>query len=92
MDTAGAMLGPVVAFGLLMIVPLGFDTVFVVSFCLAVIGLAILVLLVQPRAVTGNAVDPCPAMKRAIKCQRCTWRDGAASSPPSLCGALDRCG
>lgn len=47
LDTAGAMLGPLVAFGLLLIAPLSFDAVFVVSFCFALLGLGVLGLFVQ---------------------------------------------
>ena len=47
LDTAGAMLGPLVAFGLLLLVPQSFDSVFVVSFCIALIGLALLLLFVE---------------------------------------------
>ena len=47
LDTAGAMLGPLVAFGLLAAVPGGFDVIFVTSFCVALVGLGVLVLFVQ---------------------------------------------
>jgi MFS family permease len=47
LDTAGAMLGPLIAFGLLLLAPLAFDAIFVVSFCFALVGLAILVLFVE---------------------------------------------
>jgi MFS family permease len=47
LDTAGALLGPIVAFALLGLVPGGYDVVFVVSFCLGVIGVGILVFLVS---------------------------------------------
>jgi MFS family permease len=49
LDTAGAMLGPLVAFGLLALVPGAYDAVFVVSFCVAMIGLGLLILFVQNR-------------------------------------------
>jgi MFS family permease len=49
LDTTGAMLGPLLAFGLLALNPSSFDTIFVVSFCFALVGLAILVLFVQNR-------------------------------------------
>lgn len=49
MDTAGAMLGPLIAFGLLLVAPGMFDAVFVVSFCFAVVGFAVLVLFVENR-------------------------------------------
>ena len=41
LDTAGAMLGPLVAFGLLALAPGAFDAIFVVSFCVALIGLIV---------------------------------------------------
>lgn len=46
LDTTGALAGPLLAFAVLAAVPGGFDTVFVVSFSAAVVGLAILVFLV----------------------------------------------
>lgn len=47
MDAAGAALGPLAAFGILWLVPGRFDQVFLASFCVAVAGVAALVLLVQ---------------------------------------------
>ena len=47
MDTAGAMIGPLVTFALLAIVPGAFDTVFVVSFCFALLGVGVLALFVR---------------------------------------------
>jgi MFS family permease len=49
LDTAGAMIGPLVAFAILTVAPGAFDAVFVVSFCVALIGLGILILLVGPQ-------------------------------------------
>jgi MFS family permease len=64
LDTTGAMLGPLVAFVLLALTPGSFDSIFVVSFCFALIGLGILVLLVdgQPGGSNSGAVkaDPGP--------------------------------
>ncbi len=51
LDTAGAMIGPLIAFGLLYLTPGDFDPIFVVSFCAALIGLALLLLLVENRPV-----------------------------------------
>jgi MFS family permease len=51
LDTAGAMLGPLIAFGLLWLAPGDFDAVFVVSLCAALVGLALLFLLVENRPV-----------------------------------------
>src|SRR5436309_278063 len=53
-DTAGACLGPVLAFCVLGFAPGAFDAVFVVSFCAAVIGLSVLVVFVENR---GGALD-----------------------------------
>jgi Na+/melibiose symporter-like transporter len=51
LDTAGAMIGPLIAFGLLWLAPGDYDAVFVVSFAAALIGLAVLVLFVENRPV-----------------------------------------
>jgi MFS family permease len=55
MDTTGAMLGPLVAFGLLAMAPFAFDSIFLVSFCIALAGLGVIVLLVQPRAEEADS-------------------------------------
>jgi MFS family permease len=47
LDTAGAMIGPLLAFGLLALTPGAYDAVFVVSLCAALIGLGILTLFVE---------------------------------------------
>jgi MFS family permease len=60
LDTTGAMLGPLIAFGLLAISPLAFDSVFLVSFTMAIVGLGILVLLVHPRRAGEDAAEPPP--------------------------------
>jgi MFS family permease len=46
LDAAGAMLGPLVAFLLLAWMPLRFDVIFVVSFCVAVVGVSVIALFV----------------------------------------------
>ncbi|MER5398723.1 MFS transporter [Streptomyces sp. NPDC002599] len=46
MDTAGALLGPLVAFLILRTTVDGYDAVFMVSFCVAVVGVLVLVLFV----------------------------------------------
>jgi MFS family permease len=58
LDTAGATIGPLVAFALLVLIPQGFDSVFFVSFCFALIGLSILVLFVENRPQQQVAVEP----------------------------------
>jgi MFS family permease len=47
LDTVGALLGPLVAFALLALAPRAFDSIFLLSFLIALVGLAILVLFVQ---------------------------------------------
>jgi MFS family permease len=47
MDTAGAMLGPLLAVGILIVSPQGYDAIFVVSLCIAIVGVAVIGLLVR---------------------------------------------
>jgi MFS family permease len=47
LDTVGALLGPILAFAILSFTPRAFDAVFVVSFCVAVLGLGVLAFFVQ---------------------------------------------
>ncbi|POM27006.1 Major Facilitator Superfamily protein [Actinomadura rubteroloni] len=55
MDTAGALLGPLVAFGVLSAASQRYDPVFMVSFCFAVLGVVVLALFVQDRKGTATA-------------------------------------
>jgi len=64
MDTTGAMLGPLLAFGILALAPLAFTSVFLVSFCVALAGLGVIVLLV-PKHRERTAGKP-PVSLRAI--------------------------
>ena len=56
LDTIGAVLGPLVAFGLLAVVPGSYDSVFVVSFAFAIVGLAVLLLFVPNTRTHAPAV------------------------------------
>ena len=71
MDSAGAMLGPLVAFGILLVAPARFDAVFVVSTLFAVLGLAVLVLTVQGkpggRRATGTPRHRCRPRRRCVR-------------------------
>ena len=58
MDTTGAMLGPLLAFGILALAPLAFNSVFLVSFCVALAGLGVIVLLVPQRRERSGAKPP----------------------------------
>ncbi|MET7284853.1 MFS transporter [Streptomyces sp. NPDC005573] len=57
MDTAGALLGPLVAFLILRATVDGYDAVFTVSFCVAVLGVLVLVLFV-PGTPSPGATGP----------------------------------
>jgi len=68
MDSAGAMLGPLVAFGILLAAPARFDAVFVVSTAFALLGLAVLVLAVHGRPGRAPAAaDPRPSLPAALR-------------------------
>ncbi|PXA65730.1 MFS transporter [Cryobacterium arcticum] len=56
LDTVGAAVGPLLAFLILLVLPTGFTTVFVLSLGCALLGLVVLGLLVPGR--TGAAVPP----------------------------------
>jgi MFS family permease len=72
LDTVGALLGPLAAFILLAQMPDGFNSIFVVSFCIGLIAVAILVLFVR------NPEDRAPAEEEATP----------ASERPSVRAAL----
>jgi MFS family permease len=55
LDTIGAAIGPLVAFALLAAVPNSYDSVFVVSFAFAALGVAVLVLFVPDLRTTAAA-------------------------------------
>lgn len=58
MDTAGALLGPFAAFLILRATVDGYDAVFTVSFCVAAVGVLVLVLFVPSRTGTPRAENP----------------------------------
>ncbi|MET7432021.1 MFS transporter [Streptomyces flaveolus] len=62
MDTAGALLGPLVAFLILRATVDGYDAVFTVSFCVAVLGVLVLVLFVP-----GGRGDAAPAERPTVR-------------------------
>lgn len=67
LDAAGAMCGPLVAFALLALVPGRFDLVFLTSFWVAVVGLAVLLLFVRTEpAVRAGSVAPGVSLKAAM--------------------------
>jgi MFS family permease len=65
LDSVGAFLGPLVAFGILLAAPARFDAVFFVSALFAFLGLAVLVLTVQGKPWRAPHEGTPPSMKRA---------------------------
>jgi MFS family permease len=63
MDSVGAMLGPLVAFGILLVAPARFDAVFVVSTLFALLGLAVLALTVQGRPQRAPREGAAPSFR-----------------------------
>jgi MFS family permease len=63
MDSVGAMLGPLVAFGILLVAPARFDAVFVVSTMFALLGLAVLALTVQGKPQRAPREGPPPSFR-----------------------------
>ena len=75
LDTIGAALGPLLAFVVLWAIPDGYQTVFVISFGCAVIGLAALVLLVpdlRPRRAAWLTQHQSREARKLPKCKGCT--------------------
>ena len=66
LDTVGAMLGPLAAFVLLAQLPGQYNTVFLVSFSIALIGLGILVLFVENRRNREPVADEPAAPKEHV--------------------------
>ena len=87
MDTAGAMLGPLLAVGILSVAPQAYDAIFVVSLCVALIGLAVIVLFIDnpsDKAVVSlgdTAAIESPANQGAVSLQ------SMASFEPTVPGA-----
>jgi MFS family permease len=65
MDSVGAMLGPLIAFGILLVAPARFDAVFVVSTLFALLGLAVLVLTVQGKPLRAPREGAPPSLRAA---------------------------
>ncbi|MFJ6566899.1 MFS transporter [Streptomyces sp. NPDC091292] len=67
MDTAGALLGPLAAFLILRATVDGYDAVFMVSFCVAAVGVVVLVLFVPGRRAVAvpRAPEPHPEPEKA---------------------------
>jgi MFS family permease len=68
LDTTGAVLGPILAFAMLAVAPLAFHSLFLVSFCIALVGVAILVLFVDPKQAAPDGATPArpPSLRGAF--------------------------
>lgn len=74
LDTTGALLGPLAAFGVLWVAVDGYEAVFTVSCCVAVLGVVLLALFVReapasatvPATSPGRAARPAPPPVRAL--------------------------
>jgi MFS family permease len=66
MDTAGAMIGPLVAFALLSAAPDAFSNLFLVSFFIAVLGFLVIALLVREPAAHAGTTEK-PDLKAAVR-------------------------
>ncbi|MEU1196673.1 MFS transporter [Streptomyces sp. NPDC005813] len=93
MDTAGALFGPLVAFLILRTTVDGYDAVFTVSFCVAVVGVLVLVLFVPGGSGTGAGSgtgvdsDTDAAMETVVDAAAAADR-GKAAPRPTLRAAL----
>jgi MFS family permease len=65
LDTTGAMIGPLVAFTVLFFAPQGYHAIFMISFCFAIVGLAVLLLFVEntPERVDEPRAEPLRAIE-----------------------------
>ncbi|UUU38904.1 MFS transporter [Streptomyces sp. NBC_00162] len=66
LDTAGALLGPLAAFGVLWVVVDGYAAVFTVSCCIAVLGVVVLVLFVREAPAPAPATRTPPPPVRTL--------------------------
>lgn len=66
MDTAGAMIGPLVAFGLLAAAPHAFHSLFLVSFFVALLGLGVITLLVREPRQRKFTPEAAPDLRSAM--------------------------
>ena len=65
MDAAGAALGPLAAVAILVLAPGRFDQVFLASFCVAIAGVAALLLLVETPTLARDRVPAAPPVRSA---------------------------
>ena len=81
LDSAGAMLGPLVALAILGALPNAFDVVFVASFSIAVVGLGVLMLFVN-NAEPSTASAPMAVAPPAAPARTAPTAVAPAAAPP----------
>lgn len=67
LDTLGALLGPVVAFAVLTAIPGGFDVIFMLSFCVALVGLGVILFFVRDRSTRRAEPEPALTLRAAAR-------------------------
>jgi MFS family permease len=72
LDAAGAMLGPLCAFLILAWLPSRFDLIFVLSFCIALVGVGVIGLFVRDSPDGQARLEPRASLKDAVG----LWRHG----------------
>jgi MFS family permease len=70
LDAAGAVLGPLVAFAIFWFLPGAFDVLFVVSFCVAVLGLGTIALFVRAPSGSPAGTQPPVSLNAAARLLR----------------------
>ncbi|MFF4131362.1 MFS transporter [Streptomyces mirabilis] len=85
MDTAGALFGPLVAFLILRATVDGYDAVFTVSFCVAVVGVLVLVLFV-PNSVNGARTKSGPDGARTKSAPDAARSPATGTAPRAISG------
>jgi MFS family permease len=92
LDTLGALIGPLMAFGILVLVPDDYRSVFVASLAVAVVGVAILVLVVPDlrprRRERASTETPVPSARRVTLAHLRTPRLGRFLVAAGLLGVL----
>lgn len=66
MDTAGAMLGPLLAAVILWLTAQAYDAVFVVSFCFALVGVAVIAAFVRPAPLAEAPAERAQSLRQAV--------------------------
>ena len=86
LDAVGALLGPILAFVLLALLPRAFDVLFVASFGVAILGLGVITLFV-PADTPDERDSPTPVAPKTaghLRCSSCSHGSDCPATPVSL--------